>query len=136
MLCDVAGVGSRTYILSAESQDDMEGWMKAITCANYEYMKLMVNELQRQMDDLNLEQAAAPKPRPKPPRPRTGPLVMDKARQNPFDAVTDAFGAVPFNAESVSGPQKARTFEEMHAEFGVYINQKIYEELQKTQPLI
>lgn len=47
------GVGSRTYVLAAETQDDMESWMKAITCAGYDYMKLMVAELQRQLDELN-----------------------------------------------------------------------------------
>ena len=47
------GSGSRTYTLAAETQEEMELWMKAITCAGYDYMKLMVNELQRQVDDLN-----------------------------------------------------------------------------------
>lgn len=30
----------------------MEVWMKALTCAGYEYMKLMVAELQRQLDEI------------------------------------------------------------------------------------
>jgi hypothetical protein len=30
----------------------MEGWMKALACAGYDFMKLMVAELQRQLDDL------------------------------------------------------------------------------------
>ncbi|CAD7091126.1 unnamed protein product [Hermetia illucens] len=72
--------GNRTYTLSAESQDIMETWMKALTCASYEYKKLMVAELQRQLEEIegirkkyNQEtiQRAAPKP---PPR-----------RQNPFN---------------------------------------------------
>lgn len=46
------GINNRTYFLSAESQTQMEQWMKALTCAGYEYMKLMVSELQRQLDEL------------------------------------------------------------------------------------
>lgn len=46
------GINNRTYFLSAESQDLMERWMKALTCAGYEYMKLMVSELQRQLDEI------------------------------------------------------------------------------------
>lgn len=46
------GINNRTYFLSAESQDLMERWMKALTCAGYEYMKLMVSELQRQLEEI------------------------------------------------------------------------------------
>jgi len=46
------GAGDRTYTLGAESQDSMEAWMKALACASYDYMKLMVSELQRQLDEL------------------------------------------------------------------------------------
>ncbi|CAH1405425.1 unnamed protein product [Nezara viridula] len=46
------GQGNRTYILEAESQDSMEQWMKALACASFDYIKLMVTELQRQLDDM------------------------------------------------------------------------------------
>lgn len=46
------GINNRTYFLSAESQDLMERWMKSLTCAGYEYMKLMVSELQRQLEEI------------------------------------------------------------------------------------
>lgn len=39
-------------MLGAESQESMESWMKALACAGYDYMKLMVAELQRQLDDI------------------------------------------------------------------------------------
>jgi hypothetical protein len=42
----------RTYYLRAESQSSMEEWMKAMACASCEYMKVMVAELQRQVDEL------------------------------------------------------------------------------------
>nr|CAD7259220.1 unnamed protein product [Timema shepardi] len=46
------GAGNRSYILGAESQESMEQWMKALACASYDYMKLMVAELQRQLDEM------------------------------------------------------------------------------------
>lgn len=46
------GTGNRSYILGAESQESMEQWMKALACASYDYMKLMVAELQRQLDEM------------------------------------------------------------------------------------
>lgn len=45
-------MNNRIYFLSAETQELMEKWMKALTCAGYEYMKLMVAELQRQLDEI------------------------------------------------------------------------------------
>jgi len=44
---------SRTYVLSAESQQVMEQWMKSLACASYDYVKLMAAELQRQLDELS-----------------------------------------------------------------------------------
>lgn len=46
------GTGNRSYTLGAESQETMEQWMKALACASYDYMKLMVAELQRQLDEM------------------------------------------------------------------------------------
>jgi hypothetical protein len=47
------GPGCRAYILAADNQEEMEAWMRAVTCAGYEYMKLMVAELQRQLEEHN-----------------------------------------------------------------------------------
>lgn len=44
---------NRTYYLSADCQMVMEAWMKAITCASYDYMKLMVAELERQLEEID-----------------------------------------------------------------------------------
>lgn len=43
--------GGRTYFLCTNSQASMEAWMKALACGSYDYMKLMVAELQRQLDE-------------------------------------------------------------------------------------
>ncbi|XP_077995546.1 uncharacterized protein LOC144449019 [Glandiceps talaboti] len=46
------GYSTRTYILQADNPTDMSDWMKAITIANYDYMKSMVEELQKQFDEI------------------------------------------------------------------------------------
>ena len=46
------GDGARTYILAAFGQEEMEAWMRALSCSSYDYMKAMVDELQRQLDEL------------------------------------------------------------------------------------
>lgn len=68
----------------------MEQWMKALTCAGYEYMKLMVSELQRQLDEIegsNVPAQSTLTPKP-PPR-----------RQNPFNRPAPA---VPRSSSSKS----------------------------------
>lgn len=71
--------GNRTYILSADDQETLECWMKALTCSGFDYMRLMVEELQRQLEELD----------------KTSPLEVDLGnkstptvpprRQNPFN---------------------------------------------------
>lgn len=52
------GAGDRTYVMGADTQETMESWMKALACASYDYMKLMVSEMQRQLDEMiELEKA-------------------------------------------------------------------------------
>ena len=65
-------------------QEDLEEWMKILACASFDYMKLMVVELQHQLAELEeAERTAAtaadqetdggePKP---PPRQRTNPFT-------------------------------------------------------------
>lgn len=75
------GPNNRTYYLSTESQSNMEQWMKALTCAGYDYMKLMVAELQRQLDEIEGQcREKAPEMAPILAPPRAPPR-----RQNPFN---------------------------------------------------
>lgn len=45
--------GNRTYVLSADTQVTMELWMKSLSTAGYDYMKMMITELQRQLNELD-----------------------------------------------------------------------------------
>lgn len=73
--------GNRTYVLSAENQESLESWMKALTCSGFDYMRLMVSELQRQLEEIDktsISSSSSNDPEsfnpPIPPR-----------RQNPFN---------------------------------------------------
>lgn len=43
----------RTYVLGTESQEEMEKWLKALSCASYDFLKMIVAELQAKLDDVN-----------------------------------------------------------------------------------
>lgn len=43
------GVGTRTYILYADNDEEMQSWIKAISHASYEYLRSIVTELQRRV---------------------------------------------------------------------------------------
>ena len=46
------GQGTRTYVLAADNDDEMQAWMKAISHASYEYLRSIVDELQRRVNQL------------------------------------------------------------------------------------
>uniref|UniRef100_A0A8C0H7N5 Sesquipedalian n=1 Tax=Chelonoidis abingdonii TaxID=106734 RepID=A0A8C0H7N5_CHEAB len=42
---------SRTYILAAESQAAMESWVKSLSRASFDYLRLVVKELEKQLEE-------------------------------------------------------------------------------------
>ena len=46
------GSGTRTYLLVADNDEEMQSWMRAVSHASYEYLKSIVIELQRQVDTI------------------------------------------------------------------------------------
>lgn len=71
----------RSYYLATLDQMTLESWMKAITCASYEYVRIMVTELQRQLEEIdnrNNKNQTALKNESVPSRP-------PRQRQNPFN---------------------------------------------------
>ena len=71
---------ARIYKMAAENQAAMESWVKALSRASFDYMRLVVKELERQLEEIQEAGrgdlvAAAP----------GGPLVKSKsARRNPL----------------------------------------------------
>ncbi|NXO56505.1 SESQ1 protein, partial [Aramus guarauna] len=46
------GAKSRTYMLAAESQAAMESWVKSLSRASFDYMRLVVRELEKQLEEM------------------------------------------------------------------------------------
>ncbi|XP_044252334.1 sesquipedalian-1 [Tribolium madens] len=120
------GANNRSYILGAESQESMEQWMKALACAGYDYMKLMVAELQRQLDDIEetplpLAQAvSSPVP---PPRQRHNPF--NKPESTPHQrshSLRSSNNSVRLEesqvAETIPASKITITFRELHNAYG------------------
>ena len=53
------GSGNRNYVLGADTPQEMEAWMKAISHANFDYMKMMVEELDGQLRRLSRTASSA-----------------------------------------------------------------------------
>lgn len=106
------GANDRTYYLSTESQSNMEQWMKALTCAGYDYMKLMVAELQRQLDEIEgckeKTPEATPLPAPKAPPRRHNPFNRPAPVEYASNAVIDPSAAALPMATSHFSPQIRR----------------------------
>ncbi|OXB84906.1 UNVERIFIED_CONTAM: hypothetical protein H355_016028 [Colinus virginianus] len=46
------GTKARTYVLAADSQAAMEAWVKALSRASFDYMRLVVRELEKQLEEM------------------------------------------------------------------------------------
>ncbi|XP_070618643.1 sesquipedalian-1 [Erythrolamprus reginae] len=55
------GPKSRTYVLAAESQAALERWVKALSRASFDYLRLVVRELEKQLEEMR---AATPGAQP------------------------------------------------------------------------
>lgn len=126
------GPNNRSYVLAAESQvkhlclhslvntinngtiqESMEQWMKALACASYDYMKLMVTELQRQLDAV--EEEATPTPI------QQSPKAPPRQRHNPFNKPdshhrSQSVRSAPGRTENI--PRTRITFRELHTAYG------------------
>ncbi|XP_064104920.1 LOW QUALITY PROTEIN: sesquipedalian-1-like [Macrobrachium nipponense] len=141
------GGGGRTYVLAADSQESLELWMKALSRASHDYLKLMVAELQKQLDELTESERQGGDEngmyRPKaPPRQRQNPF---NRTQSSNEVTLDPSMVMRMRANTVSGvgqylssavaPQsitstapsvshisiQKRTFAQLHSEYGVPI---------------
>lgn len=109
------GPNNRSYALGAESQESMEQWMKALACASYDYMKLMVAELQRQLDAAEEETTAIT------PQQQESPKAPPRQRHNPFNRPeshhrSQSVRSAPGRTENV--PRTRVSFKELHNLYG------------------
>jgi len=54
------GSGTRTYVLAADSQKEMEDWMRVLSRSSCSYLQTMIGLLQHQVADLDASSAAKP----------------------------------------------------------------------------
>ena len=72
--------------------EDLEAWMKLIACASYDYMKLMVVELQQQLAELE-ERDKLKQSRPEaPPRNRSNPFNTTDTRRKTWLELHQSLG--------------------------------------------
>lgn len=46
------GPGTRTFVMLADNDEEMQSWMRAVSHASYEFLRTIVNDLQKQVDGL------------------------------------------------------------------------------------
>lgn len=115
---EIAFNGNRTYILSADSQEIMENWMKALTCAGYEYKKLVVAELQRQLEEIEFSRnkiitvATSATNVPRPPPRRYNPFNRPAPPLPGFSSNNNVSSEPFINGHLVSSKQCAQTSSE------------------------
>jgi len=99
------GEGRRVYFLGSDNQAEIEEWMKILASASFDYMKLMVMELQQklaeveEMEKLQLQQQ------------QQKPKSNEISRTNPFDKNTDSL------ARNLSA-----SWGQIHARYGTKIS--------------
>lgn len=121
---DFEGTSARTYVLAADTQDEMEDWMRAVTAASFDFMKLKLVELQQRLDDLNEEQrrySGTPSEVSLAlPLPSRGMVQRDL-----LDLETKSSSVGSRGRSTPGGVRQApRGFEEMHNDFGRYIQER------------
>jgi len=94
----------RVYSLGTTDMEDLEAWMKLVACASFDYMKLMVVELQQQLTELE-------------ERERVGQLqVPGEPRAPPRGNRTN-----PFNCGGEQRRRNKKTWLEIHQAIGTHI---------------
>ena len=98
------------YTLGTGSMEDLEAWMKLIACASYDYMKLMVVELEQQLAEVEeRERQQQLQQQDGGGGGGGGPQVPPRTRTNPF------------NNSSASGGRRRKGWAEYHQSVGTKI---------------
>lgn len=137
------GQGNRTYILEAESQESMEQWMKALASASFDYIKLMVTELQRQLDEMEVNVPLSSEDM----NSNGAPIAPPRTRHNPFNRNpptnhnrSHSIRSAPGRTDHDGQRQHKISFRELHNHFGRPILHDLSEwrhrQRQLQQPLI
>ncbi|RMC05797.1 hypothetical protein DUI87_17340 [Hirundo rustica rustica] len=78
------GAKSRTYVLAAESQETMESWVKSLSRASFDYMRLVVRELEKQLQEMSRGLAGGSGSSREPPGPwKPKPSGLEQSWERP-----------------------------------------------------
>ncbi|XP_037673285.1 sesquipedalian-1 isoform X2 [Choloepus didactylus] len=122
-----AGARTRTYVLAAESQAAMEGWVKALSRASFDYLRLVVRELEQQLAAMRAGGCLGPgrPPRALPPPKENGCAVWSaELPANPAAASSSRPGPEPpplpprRRASASIGPLDVASFAQLHEWYG------------------
>ncbi|KAM8816703.1 sesquipedalian-1 isoform 1-T3 [Rhynchonycteris naso] len=123
-----AGARARTYVLAAESQAAMEGWVKALSRASFDYLRLVVRELEQQLAAMRA--GCCPPPPPRRPRtllPKENGCAVWSAEPTAACTATDSQdppGLEPpplpprRRASAPNGPLDSASFTQLHEWYG------------------
>ncbi|KFZ63928.1 Sesquipedalian-2, partial [Podiceps cristatus] len=120
--------GARAYVLVADGQAAMEAWVKALSRASFDYMRLVVRELEKQLEEACKSLAACRKsPRRasssgrkrNPPHPASLPPPLPPRRRSAASSTvgSPAPGLSPAVLESPVSPETA-CFSKLHSWYG------------------
>jgi len=131
----------RTYVLGTDSQQDMESWMKALSCASYDYLKMIVSELQTRLDDIHQLQDNRRRQRDSAGASAAagGSGGQHSARINPFDAEVPDLMDVKAVGQSFQPSDTGilftrRPFAEIHELYGFKFREYLQQNRDKQRP--
>ncbi|XP_057602770.1 sesquipedalian-1 [Hippopotamus amphibius kiboko] len=118
-----AGARARTYVLAAESQAAMEGWVKALSRASFDYLRLVVRELERQLAAVRAGGGPLPPSRPRALAPKENGCAVWSAAP-PAAAAPSGLRPEPppppprRRASAPNGPLDSASFAQLHEWYG------------------
>ncbi|KAM6155765.1 sesquipedalian-1 [Rhynchocyon petersi] len=121
-----AGSRVRTYVLAADSQAAMEGWVKALSRASFDYLRLVVRELEQQLAAMRAGGCPPPR-RPRALLPRENGCAV-WSTQPPATPVCSASGELASpeppplpprrRTSAFSGALDTASFAQLHERYG------------------
>jgi len=115
------GLRLKSYTFAAESHLEMEKWVKSLSCASYDYLKMVVSELQHRLDELNALKLREP-------------LSFDSLGQNGGKGVSNTKNAAvrsnPFDTPEQEPLQT--TFFDLHSLYGRMLRDQFHNNEQET----
>jgi len=108
------GEGRRTYYLGADSQATVEEWMKFLASSSYDYMKLMVMELQQKL----VEQEELEKLQVQQKLSMENMTVVTNSRPNPFNKADTLSNVTTPDAASLAASATKSSWAQIHSKHG------------------